>query len=155
MIEIIPYSDEYASVFKVLNLEWLDKYNLTESHDLLILNDPKGTIIDKGGVIFLARSGDEIVGSAAIINEGHDTYELAKMTVSTAFQGKGISKLLLQHCLDKAKELQVHTLILFSNHQLVRALKLYEQYGFRQIPVVNSPFHTADIMMELKMTNDE
>ena len=62
MVEIIPYADEYASVFKVLNLEWLDKYNLTESHDLLVLNDPRGTILDSGGAIFLAKSDDAIVG---------------------------------------------------------------------------------------------
>src|SRR6478736_2866894 len=122
MIEIIPYSDEYAAVFKVLNLEWLDKYNLTESHDLLILNDPKGTIIDNGGAIFLAKSGDEIVGSAAIINEDNDIYELAKMTVAPAFQGKGISKLLLEKCLEAAKERDAKKLILFSNSQLQTAI---------------------------------
>ena len=151
MIEIIPYSDEYASVFKVLNLEWLDKYNLTESHDLLILNDPKGTIIDNGGVIFLARSGDEIVGSAAIINEGHDTYELAKMTVSTAFQGKGISKLLLEKCIEAAKERNAKKIILFSNSQLQTAISLYKKYGFKHVDVTDAPFLTADIKMELSL----
>ena len=55
----------------------------------------------------------------------------------------------------QVKELNVEKLILFSNHQLERALKLYLQYGFRQIPVVNSPFHTADVMMELILKNDE
>jgi len=151
MIEIIPYSDEYASVFKVMNLEWLDKYNLTESHDLLILNDPKGTIIDNGGVIFLARSGDEIVGSAAIINEGHDTYELAKMTVSTAFQGKGISKLLLEKCIEAAKERNAKKIILFSNSQLQTAISLYKKYGFKHVDVTDAPFLTADIKMELSL----
>jgi len=151
MIEIIPYSDEYASVFKVLNLEWLDKYNLTESHDLLILNDPKGTIIDKGGVIFLARSGDEIVGSAAIINEGHDTFELAKMTVSTAFQGRGISKLLLEKCIEAAKERNAKKIILFSNSQLQTAISLYKKYGFKHVDVTDAPFLTADIKMELSL----
>ena len=151
MIEIIPYSDEYASVFKVLNLEWLDKYNLTESHDLLILNDPKGTIIDKGGVIFLARSGDEIVGSAAIINEGHDTYELAKMTVSTAFQGRGISNLLLEKCIEAAKERNAKKIILFSNSQLQTAISLYKKYGFKHVDVTDAPFLTADIKMELSL----
>ncbi|MGO8055658.1 hypothetical protein AB9E30_35935, partial [Rhizobium leguminosarum] len=48
MIEIIDYSDIYAADFKQLNLEWLDKYNLTESHDLMVLNDPTGTILDRG-----------------------------------------------------------------------------------------------------------
>ena len=151
MLEIIPYSDEYASVFKVMNLEWLDKYNLTESHDLLILNDPKGTIIDNGGVIFLARSGDEIVGSAAIINEGHDTYELAKMTVSTAFQGKGISKLLLEKCIEAAKERNAKKIILFSNSQLQTAISLYKKYGFKHVDVTDAPFLTADIKMELSL----
>ena len=151
MIEIIPYSDEYASVFKVMNLEWLDKYNLTESHDLLILNDPKGTIIDKGGVIFLARSGDEIVGSAAIINEGHDTFELAKMTVSTAFQGRGISKLLLEKCIEAAKERNAKKIILFSNSQLQTAISLYKKYGFKHVDVTDAPFLTADIKMELSL----
>jgi len=151
MIEIIPYSDEYASVFKVMNLEWLDKYNLTESHDLLILNDPKGTIIDNGGVIFLARSGDEIVGSAAIINEGHDTFELAKMTVSTAFQGRGISKLLLEKCIEAAKERNAKKIILFSNSQLQTAISLYKKYGFKHVDVTDAPFLTADIKMELSL----
>ena len=151
MIEIIPYSDEYAAVFKVLNLEWLDKYNLTESHDLLILNDPKGTIIENGGAIFLARSGDEIVGSAAIINEGHGIYELAKMTVAPAFQGKGISKLLLEKCLEAAKERKAKKIILFSNSQLQTAISLYKKYGFKHVDVTDAPFLTADIKMELSL----
>ena len=34
MIEVIDFAPEYAADFKRLNLEWLDQYNLTESHDL-------------------------------------------------------------------------------------------------------------------------
>ena len=151
MVEIIPYSDEYAAVFKVLNLEWLDKYNLTESHDLLVLNDPKATIIDTGGAIFLAKSGDEIVGTAAIINEGHDIYELAKMTVAPKFQGKGISKLLLEKCLEAAKERNAKKIILYSNSQLQTALSLYKKYGFKHIEVTDAPFLTADVKMELSL----
>jgi hypothetical protein len=30
MISIIKYEAKYAAVFKQLNLEWLDKYGLTE-----------------------------------------------------------------------------------------------------------------------------
>jgi ribosomal protein S18 acetylase RimI-like enzyme len=151
MIEIIPYSDEYAPVFKVLNLEWLNKYDLTESHDLLILNDPKGTIIDNDGAIFLAKSGYEIVGSAAIINEDHGVYELAKMTVAPAFQGKGISKLLLEKCLEAAKEKNAKKIILFSNSQLQTAISLYKKYGFKYVDVTDAPFLTADIKMELSL----
>ena len=54
-IHIISYSPEHESDFRRINLEWLDKYNLTESHDLMVLDDPQGTILDRGGAIFLAE----------------------------------------------------------------------------------------------------
>ena len=85
MVEIIDYSGEYANDFRELNLEWLDKYNLTESHDLEVINHPKETILDGGGHIFLARKGDKIVGTAGIANEGDSIFELVKMTVAPAF----------------------------------------------------------------------
>ena len=150
-IEIIDYSERYHQVFKAMNLEWLDKYNLTESHDLLVLNDPKGTILDRGGFIWLAKAGDEIIGSAAIMNEGHGIFELAKMTVTKPWQGRGISKMLIETCLKKAKELGVKKLLLFSNSQLQTALKLYEKYGFRHVEVKDAPLLTADVKMELEL----
>ena len=88
VIEIIEYDEKYHSTFKKMNLEWLDEYNLTESHDLLVLNDPKGTILERGGFIWLAKEGDEIIGSAALMNEGHGIFELAKMCVTKKLAGK-------------------------------------------------------------------
>ena len=150
VVEIIDYDEKYRSDFKKINLEWLDKYNLTESHDLLVLNDPKGTILDHGGFIWLAKAGDEIIGSAALMNEGHGIFELAKMTVTPKWQGKGISKILIETCLNKAKEVGAKKLILFSNHQLQTALKLYEKYSFKHVEVKDAPFETADVKMELE-----
>jgi len=149
MIEIIPYQNKYQPDFKRLNLEWLDKYNLTESHDLEILEDPDGTVIARGGCIFLAREEDQIVGTAGLWKENDEEYELVKMAVDPVYRGKGISKLLLDKCLAEAKQLNAGRIILFSNSQLKTALKLYEQYGFRHVAVENSPFETADVKMEL------
>ncbi|HET9744976.1 MAG TPA: GNAT family N-acetyltransferase [Chitinophagaceae bacterium] len=151
-IEIIAYDEKYHSDFRRLNLEWLDKYNLTESHDLMVLDDPRGTILDRGGFIWLAKAGDEIVGSAALMNEGHGIFELAKMSVTKDWQGKGISKMLIEACLEKAKKIGVKKLTLFSNHQLLTALKLYEKYGFKNVEFKDSPFATADVKMELDLT---
>jgi putative acetyltransferase len=148
-ITIIPYEDRYHEIFKSLNAEWLERYNLMEPPDLAVLNDPRKMILDEGGFIFLAKSNDQIIGSAALIKEHGGIYELAKMSVAQEFRSKGISKLLLEKCLDKAKEMRVKKIILFSNHQLKAALSLYEKYGFQYIPVEDSPFLTADIKMEL------
>lgn len=148
-VEIIDYDEVYHDEFKNLNLEWLQGYHLCESHDLAVLNDPIATIISRGGHIWLARSGDSIIGSAALMKNTDREYELAKMAVSPTHRGRGISKQLIEACLVKAKELGASKISLFSNHQLVTALKLYEKYGFQYVEVKDSPFETADVRMEL------
>ena len=151
MVEIISYTSEYAANFKALNLEWLEKYNLTEPSDLEVINNPQGTIIEHGGFVFLAKEGDEIIGTAGLMKEHEGVYELAKMAVAPASQGKGISKLLIEKCIEKAKEIKAEKVILFSNSQLQTAIKLYEKYGFKHIAVTDNPFLTADIKMELSL----
>jgi putative acetyltransferase len=151
MVSIIEYDNKYQQDFYRLNITWLDKYNLTESHDLQILNNPQSEIIDKGGYIWLAKENDTVVGSSALIKEGDDTFELAKMAVDDRHQGKGISKLLIATCIEKAKQVGAKKLELFSNHQLTTALGLYEKYGFHHVSVTNSPFETADVKMEMNL----
>ncbi len=148
-VTIIPYKNEHHAAFRQLNLEWLDHYNLTESHDLMILDDPEGTILQNGGFIWMAEAGGELVGSAALIKEKEREYELAKMAVTAAHRGKGIGKLLIEKCIEKAKKVGAQKLSLFSNHQLQTALSLYKKYGFRHVELYKSPFETADVRMEL------
>jgi len=148
-ISIIPYRDEHHASFRQLNLEWLDHYHLTESHDLMILDDPEGTVIGNGGFIWMAEADGKIVGCAGLMKEREGEYELIKMAVTNAYRGKGISKLLIEQCLAKANEIGAKKVSLFSNHQLQTALNLYEKYGFYHVELVNSPMETADIRMEL------
>jgi putative acetyltransferase len=172
MIRIIEFEEQYAADFRRLNLEWLEKYDLLESHDLMILDNPRGNVLDRGGFIYLALDGPEaqpspesaasasspaspqptpgrIVGSAALCHEHDNIYELAKMSVDPAFQGQGISKLLIEQCLRKAREIGAGKLILWSNDQLQTAISLYTRYGFQHVPVMDSPFVTANVKMEL------
>lgn len=149
MVEIIDYTDKYAGDFRELNLEWLEKYNLTESHDLDVINYPKQKILDQGGYIFLAKEGDKIIGTAGLANEGNSVYELVKMTVAPASRGKGISKMLMEKCLSKALELKAKKIFLYSNSQLQTAITLYKKYGFVHVDASNSPLITADVKMEL------
>lgn len=149
MISVIEFEPKYANDFKRLNLEWLDKFGLTEAADLLMLDNPQKEIIDPGGCIFLAKFDEMIVGSAALIRETSGQYELAKMAVSPVFRGKGISKLLIESCLARVKKTDAQRIYLSSNSQLTTALKLYEKYGFKYITVKDSHYTTADVMMEL------
>jgi putative acetyltransferase len=151
MITIISYENKYQPDFKRLNMEWLEKYNLTETHDLEILDDPQGKVIDEGGSIFLAMDGQKVVGTAGIGKEGESVFELIKMAVDPAYRGLGISKILLDQCLKAATEKNAKKIFLYSNSQLLTALKLYEKYGFRHVELKDSPLLTADVKMELAL----
>jgi len=147
-ISIIEYKPQYAADFKRLNMEWLEKFRLTEDDDVRMLDDPEGQILATGGCIFLAMSGEQVVATGALIQQAPGEFELAKMAVAPLFQGKGISKLILEKCLAAAKDKQALRVFLLSNSQLTTALVLYKKYGFANVPVVNSHYYTADIMME-------
>mgnify|MGYP001172518152 CR=1 FL=1 len=151
MIEIVSYEPRYQPDFRRLNIEWLDKYGLTESHDLEILDDPDGTVIARGGVIYMAMENGRVTGTAGLWKENETSYELIKMGVDPAYRGRGISKLLLEKCLQTARERGAKTIFLYSNSQLKTALKLYEQYGFAHVEVKDAPFVTADVKMELHL----
>jgi GNAT superfamily N-acetyltransferase len=150
-IRIISYRNEHHAVFKQLNLEWLDHYHLTETHDLMVLDDPKGTILSPGGFIWLAEANGKIVGTAALMKEHEGVYELVKMAVTEAYRGNGISKLLIEKGIHKAREIGAQKLTLYSNHKLQTAIGLYEKYGFRHVALHDSPFETADVRMELDL----
>ena len=149
LIRIIPYEEKYAAEFKRLNWEWLEKYGLLEQHDIDVLEDPKGMILDHEGSIFLAMNEEEIVGTAGLMKEEEGVFELVKMVVLPVWRGKGISKLLMEKCLDTARQQKIKKITLFSNSQLKTALLLYEKYGFQHVEVEKSPYETADVRMEL------
>lgn len=148
-IKIIPYNKVHHPTFKALNLEWLERFNLKEDLDVAVLSNPEELIIEPGGFVWVALDNDSVIGTAALIKEHDGIYELAKMSVAESYRGKGISKLLIETCIAKARELNAEKLLLFSNSQLQTAIKLYEKYGFNHIAVEDSPFTTADVKMEL------
>jgi N-acetylglutamate synthase-like GNAT family acetyltransferase len=148
IIEIIPFSPIYKEAIKTLNLEWLQKHFRVESKDELILSDPQGQIIDKGGMIFYAKYKDEIVGTVSLIKINNDTFELSKMAVTDGVQGLGIGKKLMLHCLAVAEAKRMEKLILYSNRKLLSAIHLYKKFGFVEVLLEDGVYERADIKME-------
>lgn len=148
-IRIIPYTDALKEPIRVLNEEWLQKYFCIEPLDVVQLSDPAGQIIDRGGLIYYAEVNGQIVGTVTLMCVDVDTYKLAKMAVTEAFQGKGIGRCLLEHAIATAGERGVKKLILYSNTKLVAALELYKKYGFEMAPMDQAHFKRANIKMEL------
>lgn len=147
-VEIIPFSNDFKESIKTLNFEWLHKYFKVEPKDEKVLSDPQGEIIDKGGMIFYAKYANKIVGTASLLKINETTFELSKMAVSDGNQGLGIGKKLMIHCLAAAKQNGIKKLILYSNKSLVPAMRLYESFGFVEIPLEEGIYERADVKME-------
>jgi len=145
---IIPFSPELKEEIKILNLEWLKKYFKVEAKDELMLSDPQGEIIDKGGMIFYAKYNNKIVGTVSLLKIDETTFELSKMAVTDGVQGLGIGKKLLEHCIVVAQQKKIKKLLLYSNRKLLPAIYLYEKYGFEEVPLENGNYERADIKME-------
>jgi DNA-binding MarR family transcriptional regulator len=151
-VEIIDYRPEYAQLFKDLNYEWLEEYFKVEEEDKKVLLNPQGYILDRGGLIIMAKYQDQIVGTCALIHEGNDVYEIAKMAVTRKYRGKQIGKKLMEEIISKALALDPNQLYLVSNRKLGPALNLYRKYGFKVTPLdPNSPYERCDIRMELEL----
>jgi ribosomal protein S18 acetylase RimI-like enzyme len=147
-LEIIPYRQELAQHFKDLNITWLEKYFAVEPKDKEVLSDPDKYIIKQGGHIYFAQYGDAVVGTFALLKDEEGVYELGKMAVDEAYQGKNIGNKLLQHCLEEAKKLGASKVILFSNTILGPAIHLYQKYGFQEVPLGHSEYKRSNIKME-------
>jgi GNAT superfamily N-acetyltransferase len=84
-----------------------------------------------------------------------EIYELAKMAVTDAFQGKGIGKALIEHCIREAAALGAKTLILYSNTKLTAAINLYKKYGFTEIPAGDSHYVRSNIKMQMSIVDKQ
>jgi ribosomal protein S18 acetylase RimI-like enzyme/DNA-binding MarR family transcriptional regulator len=147
-IEIIPFEPRYRDDFKRLNLEWLERYFYVEAIDAEVLSQPETSILAPGGFIFLARHGDEIVGTSALLKDG-DRFELTKMAVTERYQGLGIARRLLAAAIAQFEKTRARELFLESNSKLARAIALYEANGFHHAERPGGPSHyvRSDVYM--------
>lgn len=147
-IIVIPYNSDLKEYIKTLNFEWLQRYFKIEPKDFLVLSDPQGEIIDKGGFIFYAKLNDEIVGTVSLLKIEDNVFELSKMAVSDSVQGKGVGTIMLKHIEIIANEKKIKKLILYSNKKLGSALHLYRKFGFIEVSLEQGAYERADIKME-------
>ena len=101
---------------------------------------------------FVAAEDGKIFGGAGIYpTDGlsKDTCELVKMYLSPAARGKGLAKLLMQQCLQAAKENGFAKVYIETMPELSAAVGMYEKFGFTylQQPLGNSGHCGCDIWM--------
>ncbi len=150
-VEIVDFRPEYREYFKTLNLEWLEKYFTVEPVDREVLWNPE-MILDDGGAILFARVDGDIVGTCALQKQD-GKWELTKMAVTEAHQGRQIGKKLMLAAIERARAMGIDQLYLVTNSSLTPAVNLYRKTGFRVTHCGAHPkYARGDLTMELDLT---
>jgi GNAT superfamily N-acetyltransferase len=153
-IEIRSFRAGDGEAFRVLNEAWIERHFGIEEKDRITLGDPEGKILAKGGHIFMAVDGEARVGCCALIFVRPGVLEVAKMTVAEAYRGRGLGRRMLAYAIAQAKVLGAKSLYLETNSSLLDAIHLYEELGFRHLPVERvtpSEYARANVFMELPL----
>ncbi len=154
--EYRPGSEADATAFRQLNEEWIQRYFVIEDDDRRVLGDPAGQILTPGGVILFAEVDGRTVGCCALVTQADDaqTYELAKLAVTAAFQGRQIGRKLTEASMARAQSLGAKRLVLTTNSGLHAARRLYESLNFTYVPTAQAEtfrghYERGDTFMEL------
>ena len=147
---IQKYETKFDNDFFVLNKAWIEEsWILEESDKKDLLNPDK--IIHNGGQVFFALENQKVIGTVAMINSSDDRFELAKMTVQEDFRGKGIANMLMDQCLDFAKQKNAKEIFLISNDSLTIARNLYDKYGFKEVDLDSQKYDRGNVKMRLTL----
>lgn len=106
----------------------------------------------KKSALFVAEEDGLILGCCGIFptdNLPDDTTELAKFYLSKNSRGKGTGKLLLEKCIEKAKDLGYKKVYLESIPEFSKAVSIYEKQGFQYLekPLGNSGHSGCNLWM--------
>lgn len=154
-LQLIDYKPEYQPYFERFNKAWLEEFFTVEPLDKWVLEHPDEAILKDGGKIYFAVSDSAIIGTVALrfIEEG--VYEMTKMAVDKSYQGGGAGQFLCRSAIEKAQEMGMRKLILYSNRVLGNAIHIYRKMGFSEIPVVPGTYKRSDIMMEINFVQQK
>ena len=81
---------------------------------------------------WFAQRGEELVGSIAIVSHTPQKAQLRWFLLLPEVRGRGLGKAMLQSAMEFCQEQQYHTVFLETTDDQQKAIRMYEQAGFRQ-----------------------
>jgi putative acetyltransferase len=87
--------------------------------------------VDHGGAFWVATdSTNQVIGSCGVFPIDETTLEVRKMYLYPRARGQGAAQLLMDVCVDFARNTGKKKLVLDTIHQMDRAITFYEKNGF-------------------------
>jgi ribosomal protein S18 acetylase RimI-like enzyme len=96
-----------------------------------------------GGIVLVAEAGGKIVGAVTFFPDAEQAHQghwpagaaaIRMLAVRPASRGQGVGELLTQACLEKARELKIGTIFLYTGTFMEVARHLYEKLSFVRAP---------------------
>jgi predicted N-acetyltransferase YhbS len=111
---------------------------------LFELADDSAVLLDAyvdDGRVLVARDGDDVVGHVQLVATGDgDVVEIKNMAVSTAQQGRGIGRALVERALEVARDEGAHRVVVATGTADVGNLRFYQRLGFRMRSIERDAF---------------
>jgi GNAT superfamily N-acetyltransferase len=129
-MRIVPFGPSHADGFRRLVADTLREFGFEPDPQLdADLDDPGGAY----AALWVALSGDEVVGSVALRDLGDSTVELKRMYLRPDQRGHGVGKQLLALALDWSRARGTRVVRLDTSERMLAAQRLYEAHGFQRI----------------------
>lgn len=150
-VQIIDYQPPHKQRWKEINEAWVTAAYEMEEIDHQHCSHPETSILASGGQILLALLDGEVVGTAGLLKDDDETYELIKMAVDERHRGKGIGEALCRASIERARALGAKVYYLMSNTKgSAGAIRIYRKLGFVEVPLDRQDWARADIKMEMR-----
>ncbi|MFQ5447961.1 MAG: GNAT family N-acetyltransferase [Saprospiraceae bacterium] len=147
---IVDYKQAYKQRWKEINEAWVKAGFEMEEIDHQHCSHPEKSILAGGGHILIALAGGEVVGTAALVKDDDETFELIKMAVDERFRGRGIGRALCVAAIERAQILGARLLYLYSNTKAAAAIQLYRKLGFKDVPLDKQDWVRANVRMNMR-----
>jgi len=119
-LKIVPLKMKYVDDVFLIEKTFFDLQNSSVIEDSL-----KSETLN----YFVLLDGEKVVGfyECSIVLDEAELFDIA---VDLSYQGKGLSKILMEHFMNICKEKQVRTIFLEVNTNNIKAINLYTKFGF-------------------------
>lgn len=122
--------------------------------NLFLSNKAISELISNGAIFKIVMDNDDPIAFFEYVPEESKVF-LSKLYVKKQYRRKGISRLMLEDCINYAKDNNKNSIYLTVNKGNINSIDVYHHYGFKQIDAVvndiGNGYVMDDYIMELNV----
>ncbi|MBQ1376247.1 MAG: GNAT family N-acetyltransferase [Clostridia bacterium] len=147
-MEIIEYDPKYRQAFIDFNSKWItDNFGHLEDGDVYSFKHIEDDIARGAMIYFAVEDGEALAACMAKPMEG-TTWEICKMGSHPEKPHKGCGRAVFEASVNWAASHGAKRLFIISNSRLKPALRIYEEFGFKEIKLDDYGYDRGDIAFE-------